>query len=291
MFLNGLVVPSLCWNGPSCRYLARGSCNFFHPTAEERLIIDEQDAAVDKVVNRMLQEQEAAGLEQEEAVLEAFNRRVASRMQNENMEKLFQLMDPTVQEADCIKLAEDEVLRRIGNSDKKECLEILQETVSRGEDRFNHLEENAITVMTKSYSFFMETIWTDFAIKKLSLEAFTKLAGSAKRAKISSWGCYPDSDDSDSENSNFGQLSCPTVQEDFKAILVWVEREDIDEEKRNLVLSVFTKNKALVLQWLKKKWERIGEETKRNRALGIPFSSEIPGLPWYTILQVNPRSL
>merc|ERR1712096_387551 len=248
------------------------------------------------------------GIEEHEAAVgKAFNRMVASKMQNESMEKLFQLMDPTVEEAlnpltPCC--AEEEVLKRISKSDERECLKVLQETVSRAEDRYNHLEEKAIAVMTKSYSFFMETIWTDFAVKELSLEAFTKLAGSAKRAKISSWdkssysGFYADSDDSDSEHSDseFGQLSCTSMQEDFKAILVWVEREDIDEEKRNLVLAVFKtsqrKNKALVLQWMKKKiadwegkegeeeeeWKRIEDETKRDRALGIPFSSGIPGL-------------
>jgi len=192
---------------------------------------------------------------------------VASKMQNESIEKLFQLMDPTVEEAlnpltPCC--AEEEVLKRIGKSDERECLKVLQETVSRGKDRFNHLEEKAIAVMTKSYSFFMETIWTDFAVKELSLEAFTKLAGSAKRAKISNWdkssysGFYEDSDDSDSEysDSEFVQLPCTSMHEDFKAILAWVEREDID--------------KALILQWMKKKiadWEgkerEVYEERKR----------------------------
>jgi hypothetical protein len=35
----------------------------------------------------------------------------------------------------------------------------LQETVSRNEERFNHLEEEAMELMTRSCSFFSETIW------------------------------------------------------------------------------------------------------------------------------------
>jgi len=197
-------------------------------------------------------------------------------------------------------LAREELLRRIQESDVKACLNVLQEIVRipRQSRLWNELEEKALEVMTRSYSYFNETLWEDFAIKDLSFEAFKKLCSAAKRAKPSwdksSYGGVTDSDDSNSEDE-YGQLNCPSMKEDFKAILHWIQREDIEEGRRDLVLAVFKtsgrKSKASVLLWMKAKienWERkereeeeemkrIGEEVERDRALGIPFTSGIPG--------------
>eukprot|EP00092_Neocalanus_flemingeri_P090073 GFUD01114063.1.p1 GENE.GFUD01114063.1~~GFUD01114063.1.p1 ORF type:complete len:360 (+),score=100.44 GFUD01114063.1:155-1081(+) len=227
----------------------------------------------------------------------------ASKFKQETMENLFKLMD---QEADynCDISAEEEVLRRIGQSEVDDCLRVLQETDLREEERFHHLEEKALQVMARSYSYFSETIWTNFAVKELSYEAFKKLASAARKAKPdwdeSRYGSIYSSCCSDEPNcacseSDYGQLSEESFQEDFKAILTWVEREDVGTERQNLVLAVFKnnqrKNKSSVLHWMKKKikgWEikekeeeeemkRIEEEVERDRALGIPFTCGIPG--------------
>jgi len=270
-------MPSKCRNGPACPYLARGICKFRHPGDWER------------------DREETERLAAERRAVAAF-KMVATRMQKEEMKRLFDLMDPAVQVASCIKLAEDEILRRIGSSDEKECLKVLQETVARGEERFNHLEENAMKVMTRSYSYFCETIWNPYAYEELSFEAFKKLASAAKKAKTSwdtsRYSGYTDSDDSTSE-SEYGQLS--DMQEEFKAILVWVEREDVEQSRRDLVMAVFKtgvrKSRASVIRWMKSKiaaWDkkereeeeemkRIEDEVKRDIELGIPFTSGIPG--------------
>merc|ERR1719318_378283 len=105
-------------------------------------------------------------------------------------------------------------------------------------------------------------------------------------------GYSTDSDDSTSE-SEYGQLS--DMQEEFKAILVWVEREDIEQSRRDLVMAVFKtgvrKSRASVIRWMKSKiaaWDmkereeeeemkRVEAEVKREIELGIPFTSGIPG--------------
>jgi len=234
----------------------------------------------------------------EERGLAAFNAMMAIRLQKEDMKRLFEkLMDSEVPET-CIKYLENEILRRIGKSDEKECLQVLQETVGREKERFDNLEEKALEVMTRSYSYFSETIWTPYACEELSLEAFKKLANAAKKARViwdtSSYSkyCRDDSDDSNSE-SEYGQLS--DMKEEFKSILVWVEREDIEQIRRDLVMAVFKtrvrKSRASVLKWMRHKiatWERkekeeeeemkrINAEVQRDIALGIPFSSGISG--------------
>ena len=65
------------------------------------------------------QREERERLAAERRAVAAFNKMVATRMQKEDMKRLFVLMDPELQEARCIKFAEDEILRRIGNSDEK----------------------------------------------------------------------------------------------------------------------------------------------------------------------------
>ena len=234
-----------------------------------------------------------------DSVLEAaFKRMVVSMLKEEDMEKLFLLLEEGGED---VKEVEQEVLRRIKRSDEEQCLRVLHLTVGREEESFKHLEEKALEVMTRSYSFFSETLWTDFAVKQLSLAAFTKLARAAKKAKLdwdksdySGHDCLSDSE-SESSECDSGQLSDPSMQEDFKALLVWVEREDVEKARRDLVLAVFkTKersSKGLVLQWMKRKiagWERkereeeeemarIEEELRKDEAMGIPFSFDIPG--------------
>jgi len=271
---------SKCRNGPSCPYLARGICMFRHSRNLGRNGEEEQSVVA------------------EERAVAAFNAVMAVRLQKEDMKTLFEkLIDPEVPET-CLKYLEDEILRRIGKSDEEECLKVLQETVGREEERFKSLEEKALEVMTRSYSYFSETIWTRYAYKELSFEAFKKLASEAKKARViwdtSSYSkyCIDDSDDSNSE-SEYGQLS--DMKEEFKSILVWVEREDIDQSRRDLVMAVFKtgvrKSRASVLKWMRHKiatWERkereeeeemkrIDAKVKRDIALGIPFSSGIPG--------------
>eukprot|EP00092_Neocalanus_flemingeri_P047070 GFUD01053219.1.p1 GENE.GFUD01053219.1~~GFUD01053219.1.p1 ORF type:complete len:263 (-),score=79.77 GFUD01053219.1:8-796(-) len=210
----------------------------------------------------------------------------------EEMENLFKLMNQETHR----KLPEEEILRRIGESNVAECLRVLQESVSLGGKRFRNLEEKALQVMVRSYSYFNDTIWTDFAYKILGDEAFKKLSSAAGRAQPG-WDKSPYGDEPDCACSltDFGQLSCPSVQLDFKNILSWVEKEEICPERRNLVLAVFEnsqrRTKASVLQWMKKKiegWEikdkedeeemkRMEEEFEMDRAMGIPFSCGIPG--------------
>ena len=258
---------------------------------------------LDKMVaeKKMMEEMVAERKRLEEMVaerqrLEEVTRLVVERMKGKEVVRLLALMDE--KEGQSSNFAKQEVLRRIGQSDQKECLEVLQETVKRGDLKFQNLEDQALEVMTRSYSYFSETLWTQFAIKTLDMKAFTKLATAAKKAKTrwdeSDYGGVHDPNDSNSEDE-YGQLSDGSFQEDFKAILSWVEREDVDIEKRNLVTAVFKtkvrKSRCSVIRWMKKKvenWERkereeeeetrrIEEEVAMDRAMGIPFTCGIPG--------------
>lgn len=37
----------------------------------------------------------------------------------------------------------------------------------------------------------------------------------------------------------YGQLECPSMQEEFKGILRWIQRDDIEERRKSLVVAVF----------------------------------------------------
>jgi hypothetical protein len=86
------------------------------------------------------------------------------------------------------------------------------------------------------------------------------------KTKYSRYGCCTDSDDSSSE-SDYGQLS--DMQEDFKAILVWVEREDIEKSRSDLVMAVFKtgvrKSRACVIRWMKSKIADWGKKERRGK--------------------------
>jgi hypothetical protein len=144
-----------------------------------------------------------------DSVLEAaFKRMVVSMLKEEDMEKLFLLLEEGGVD---VKVVEQDVLRRIKRSDEEQGLRLLHLTVGREEESFKHLEEKALEVMTRSYSFFSETLWNDFAIKQLSLTAFTKLVKAAKKAKLdwdkwdySGYGCLSDSESESSEYDSGG---------------------------------------------------------------------------------------